>query len=49
MPIVPEVLREEPHFLLLWTGQTLSVLGDTINRVALAMAVTELSRSTPRP
>ena len=39
MNAVPEVLRLEPRFRLLWGGQTLSVLGDLVTPVAMAFAV----------
>jgi MFS family permease len=37
--LLPAVLREEPQFRLLFTGQALSVLGDRITFVALPFAV----------
>ena len=36
---VPEVLREEPRYRLLFAGQALSVVGDRIAFIALAFAV----------
>jgi MFS family permease len=40
MPIaVPQVLRDEPQFRLLFLGQALSVVGDRITMVALPFAV----------
>lgn len=38
-PRLPEVLREEPQFRLLYIGQVLSVLGDRTTMVALPFAV----------
>jgi MFS family permease len=37
--VLPEVLRSEPQFRLLFTGQVLSVLGDRMMLVALPFAV----------
>jgi MFS family permease len=36
---LPEVLREEPRYRLLFTGQVLSVIGDRITFIALPFAV----------
>lgn len=38
-PLLPAVLREEPQFRLLFSGQSLSMLGDRITFVALPFAV----------
>lgn len=38
-PLLPAVLREEPQFRLLFSGQALSMLGDRITFVALPFAV----------
>lgn len=37
--LVPAVLREEPQFRLLFTGQLLSVLGDRVTMLVLPFAV----------
>jgi MFS family permease len=37
--VIPEVLRSEPQFRLLFTGQLLSILGDRMMLVALPFAV----------
>jgi MFS family permease len=44
--LVPEVLRREPQFRLLFTGQLLSVLGDRMMLVALPFAVLESGGGT---
>lgn len=42
MPVpVPQVLRDEPQFRLLFAGQVLSILGDRVMLVALPFAVLE--------
>ena len=41
MPRVPEVLRTEPQFRLLFAGQVLSLVGDRVMLVALPFAVLE--------
>jgi hypothetical protein len=41
MPRVPEVLRTEPQFRLLFVGQVLSLVGDRVMLVALPFAVLE--------
>ena len=38
-PRLPSVLREEPQYRLLFTGQVLSILGDRVMMVALPFAV----------
>ncbi|MDQ1574523.1 MAG: hypothetical protein QOH44_2082, partial [Actinomycetota bacterium] len=38
-PRLPAVLREEPQYRLLFTGQLLSVLGDRMTGVVLPFAV----------
>ena len=43
---LPGVLREEPPFRLLFSGQALSVMGDRITPVALAFAVLDLGSAT---
>ena len=39
--LVPEVLRTEPQFRLLFAGQVLSLIGDRVMLVALPFAVLE--------
>jgi hypothetical protein len=39
--LVPEVLRSEPQFRLLFAGQVLSLIGDRVMLVALPFAVLE--------
>lgn len=39
--LIPDVLREEPQFRLLFAGQALSVVGDRVMLVALPFAVLE--------
>ena len=41
MRLLPQVLREEPQFRLLFAGQVLSILGDRVMLVALPFAVLE--------
>jgi MFS family permease len=41
MPALPEVLRSEPQFRLLFAGQVLSLVGDRVMLVALPFAVLE--------
>jgi hypothetical protein len=43
--LVPEVLRTEPQFRLLFVGQVLSVMGDRVMLVALPFAVLEAGGS----
>ena len=38
-PRVPAVLRDEPQYRLLFTGQVLSILGDRVTMVVLPFAV----------
>ena len=38
-PRIPSVLRDEPQYRLLFSGQALSVLGDRVMMVALPFAV----------
>ena len=45
MAFVPAVLRQEPQFRLLFTGQALSMLGDRITFVALPFAVLAIGGS----
>lgn len=35
--LVPGLLRDVPDFRHLWTGQTISVFGDEINRIAIPL------------
>ncbi len=44
--LLPEVLREEPRFALLFAGQLLSVMGDRITLVVLPFAVLASGGST---
>ena len=39
VPVIPEVLRTEPQFRLLFAGQVLSIVGDRVMLVALPFAV----------
>src|SRR4051794_38886810 len=43
--VVPEVLRTEPQFRLLFAGQVLSLVGDRVMLVALPFAVLEAGGS----
>src|SRR4051794_2234698 len=44
--VIPDVLRTEPQFQLLFAGQVLSVVGDRVMLVALPFAVLESGGST---
>jgi hypothetical protein len=44
--VIPDVLRTEPQFRLLFAGQVLSVVGDRVMLVALPFAVLESGGST---
>jgi predicted MFS family arabinose efflux permease len=43
---LPPILREERPFALLWTSQSLSMVGDRVTPIALAFAVLELGGAT---
>ena len=45
MKLVPEVLRREPQFRLLFGGQVLSIIGDRVMTVALPFAVLDAGGS----